>query len=149
MCTTALWFSFSLKIWSSLVQKIHYSYKLVMKIYFSWTFKSTILTGSFIQRLLQNLWIINCFAWELPKKNFTGKQTERQYKADIGNCDCTYIKLQGSSSKHFPSMAASWLIRLIFLAVKVLSANLLVISNSDFCASVFETKNGKLTRSAL
>jgi len=44
-------------------------------------------------------------------------------------------------------MAASWLIRLIFL--KVLSANLLVISNSDFCASVFETKNGKLTPSAL
>ena len=46
-------------------------------------------------------------------------------------------------------MAASWLIRLIFLAVNVLSANLLVISNSDFCASVFETKNGNLTRSAL
>lgn len=149
MYTTALWIFFSLKIWSFLVQKIHYSYKLVMKIYFSWTFKSTIVTGSFIQRLLQNLWIINCFAWELPKKNFTSKQTERQYKADIRNCDCTHIKLQWSSSKHFPSMAASWLIRSIFLAVNVLSANLLVISNSDFCASVFETKNDKLTPSAL
>ena len=91
----------------------------------------------------------NCFAWELPKKNFTSKQTERQYKADIRYCDSTHIKLQWSSSKHFTSMAASWLIRLIFLAVNVLSANLLVISNSDFCASVFETKNGNLTRSAL
>ena len=149
MCTTAFWFFFSLKIWSSLVQKIHYSYKLVMKIYFSWTFKSTIVTGSFIQRLLQNLWIINCFAWELPKKNFTSKQTERQHKADIRNCDSTHIKLQWSSSKHFPSMAVSWLIRLIFLAVNVLGANLLVISDSHFCASVFETKNGKLTPSAL
>ncbi|CAH3193496.1 unnamed protein product [Porites evermanni] len=38
-------------------------------------------------------------------------------------------------------MAVSWLIRLIFLAVNVLGANLLVISDSHFCASVFETKN--------
>lgn len=74
----------------------------------------------------------------LDWKSNTFAETERQYKADIRNWDCTHIKLQWSSSKHFPSMAASWLIRLIFLAVNVLSANLLVISNSDFCASVFE-----------
>ncbi|CAH3177761.1 unnamed protein product [Porites lobata] len=37
-------------------------------------------------------------------------------------------------------MAASRLIRLVFLTVNVLMAVVLVISNSDFCASVFETQ---------
>ena len=46
-------------------------------------------------------------------------------------------------------MAASWLIRLVFLTVNVLMAVVLVISNSDFCASVFETQAGKLTHAAL
>ena len=41
-------------------------------------------------------------------------------------------------------MAASWLIGLVFLAVNVLMVVVLVISNSDFCASVFETQTGKL-----
>ena len=41
-------------------------------------------------------------------------------------------------------MAASWLIGLVFLAVHVLMIVVLVISNSDFCASVFETQTGKL-----
>ena len=46
-------------------------------------------------------------------------------------------------------MAASWLIGLVFLAVNVLMAVVLVISNSDFCASVFETQTGKLKPVAL
>ncbi|CAH3162614.1 unnamed protein product, partial [Porites lobata] len=37
-------------------------------------------------------------------------------------------------------MAASLLIGLVFLAVNVLMVVVLVISNSDFCASVFETQ---------
>ena len=41
-------------------------------------------------------------------------------------------------------MAASWLIGLVFLAVNVLMVVVLVISNSDFCASLFETQTGKL-----
>ena len=41
-------------------------------------------------------------------------------------------------------MVASWLIGLVFLAVNVLMVVVLVISNSDFCASVFETQTGKL-----
>ena len=41
-------------------------------------------------------------------------------------------------------MAASWLIGLVFLAVNVLMVVVLVISNSDICASVFETQTGKL-----
>ena len=41
-------------------------------------------------------------------------------------------------------MAASWLIGLVFLAVNVLMVVVLVISNLDFCASVFETQTGKL-----
>ena len=44
-------------------------------------------------------------------------------------------------------MAASWLIGLVFLAV--LMAVVLVISNSDFCASVFETQTGRLKPVAL
>ena len=46
--------------------------------------------------------------------------------------------------KHFPSMAASWLIGLVFLVVNVLMVVVPVISNSDVCASVFETQTGKL-----
>ena len=46
-------------------------------------------------------------------------------------------------------MAASWLIGLVFLAVNVLMVVVLVISNSDFCASVFETQTGKLKPVAL
>ena len=46
-------------------------------------------------------------------------------------------------------MAISRLIRLFFLTVNVLIASLLVTSNSDFCASVFETQSGKLTPAAL
>ena len=45
-------------------------------------------------------------------------------------------------------MAISRLIRLFFLTVNVLIASLLVTSNSDFCASVFETQSGKLTPAA-
>ena len=41
-------------------------------------------------------------------------------------------------------MATSWLIGLVFLAVNVLMVVVLVISNSDFCASVFESQTGKL-----
>ena len=46
-------------------------------------------------------------------------------------------------------MATSRLIRLFFLTVNVLIVSLLVTSNSDFCASVFETQSGKLTPAAL
>ena len=46
-------------------------------------------------------------------------------------------------------MATSRLIRLFFLTVNVLIASLLLTSNSDFCASVFETQRGKLTPAAL
>ena len=46
-------------------------------------------------------------------------------------------------------MDTSRLIRLLFLTVNVLIASLLVISKSDFCASVFETHTGKLTPAAL
>ena len=41
-------------------------------------------------------------------------------------------------------MAASWLIGLVFLAVNILMVVVLVISTSEFCASVFETQTGKL-----
>ena len=41
-------------------------------------------------------------------------------------------------------MATSWLIGLVFLAVNVLMVVVLVISNSDFCASVFESQTSKL-----
>ena len=41
-------------------------------------------------------------------------------------------------------MAASWLIGLVFLAVNNLMVVVLVISTSEFCASVFETQTGKL-----
>ena len=46
-------------------------------------------------------------------------------------------------------MATSRLIRLFFLTVNGLIASLPVTSNSDFCASVFETHTGKLTPAAL
>ena len=46
-------------------------------------------------------------------------------------------------------MAVSWLIRLLFLTINVLMAVVLVISNSDFCASVYKTQTGKLTLVAL
>ena len=46
-------------------------------------------------------------------------------------------------------MAASWHTDLVLLAVNGLMAVALVISNSDFCASVFETQNGKLKPVAL
>ena len=46
-------------------------------------------------------------------------------------------------------MEVSWLIRLVFLTINVLMAVVLVISNSDFCASVYKTQTGKLTPVAL
>ena len=52
-------------------------------------------------------------------------------------------------SQNFSSMAASWLIRLVFLTVNVLMAVVLVISKSDFCVSVYETQTGELTPAAL
>ena len=52
-------------------------------------------------------------------------------------------------SQNFSSMAASWLIRLVFLTVNVLIAMVLVISKSDFCVSVYETQTGELTPAAL
>jgi len=59
------------------------------------------------------------------------------------------VFIHWSSAKNFPSMAVSWLIRLVFLTINVLMAVVLVISNSDFCASVYKTQTGKLTPVAL
>ena len=43
----------------------------------------------------------------------------------------------------FPPMAVSCPIRLLFQIVNVLMAASLVMPNSDFCASVFETQAGR------
>ena len=67
------------------------------------------------------------------QNTFTAKQIKKsRLQAD---------KFAGMFS--FPPMAVTCPIHLLFPIVNVLMAASLVMSNSDFCASVFETQVGK------